>query len=330
MADARGSTYLLCGLTHVRREEAPDDAIAALATRQLGIAGRGQLLDLRIGARSIDHRLGAGRLRRRFPGVYAVGHEALPYPARVLAAVMSVLPEAAASHWATAALLDLCDPMGPIHVTATQHRAPRAGVSIHRGALPAEDLAIVSGIPATTVERTLLDLSAVASPATLRRLVKRAEFLDLTDAKALGHILARHPRRRGRGRLARLVDGYMLGVGKTRSEFEDRFLRFCARRGLPLPETNVVIDVRGQPEVDCVWRTARLIVELDSRSAHGREAAFHEDRARDRALIAARWAPMRVTWAQLHQDGDSVEADIRQTLGTPRGDARRLGHAEGG
>jgi hypothetical protein len=130
--------------------------------------------------------------------------------------------------------------------------------------------------------------------------------------------------------LARLVEGYMLDVGKTRSEFEDRFLRFCARRGLPLPEMNVVIDVRGRPEVDCVWRDARLIVELDSRSAHERAAAFQEDRARDRALIAAGWLPMRVSWAQLHFEGDAVERDIRDGLRTRRGDARQFTHPQGG
>ena len=292
---------------------------------------RRQLLDLRIGPRSIDHRLATGRLRRRFPGVYAVGHEALPFRARVVAAVMAVYPGGAASHWTGAALGDLCDPRHPIHVTATQPRQQRRGLVIHRAALPANELMVVDGIPVTTVERTLLDLSAITGTPTLRRLVKRAEFLDQTDAESLAAMLARHPRRRGRRRLARLVEGYMLGVGKTRSEFEDRFLRFCARRSLPLPETNVVIAVRGmRPEVDCVWRDARLIVELDSRSAHEREAAFHADRARDRALMAAGWSPMRVTWGQLHLEGDAVEADIRAALDTPHRNARGITHTGGG
>jgi hypothetical protein len=265
------------------------------------------------------------------PGVYAVGHEALPYPARVAAAVLSLLPNAAASHLSAAALWGLCDRTdGPIAITATESRRARPGVRIHRAALPDPELSLVAGIPVTAVARTLLDLSGQVREHRLRRLVKQAEFLRLTDLPSLAALLERHPRRRGRRSLARIVRGYAVGAGRTRSELEDRFLAFCADRGLPLPETNQVLEVGGRRlEVDCVWREARLVVELDGGKAHGTAMAFEADRARDRALIAARWAPMRVTWAHVHGDPDTLEREIRDALGTRLRDPRGFAHTGG-
>jgi len=331
MPDARRSTPLLCGQIHVGEECADDEAVALLARRQHGIVARRQLRDLGLSGRTIEHRLAVGRLRRVHAGVYAVGHEAMPYPARVAAGVLSLLPNAAASHATAAAMWNLCDPAGgPIAVTARDSRRSRPGVRVHRARLPSTEVEVVDGVPVTSVPRTLLDLSGQVGLRRLRRLVKQAEFSRLTDRAALAEILERHPRRRGRRALARIVRGYVLGEGRTRSELEDRFLAFCAQRGLALPETNQMIDVgRGRLEVDCVWREARLIVELDGRAAHQTAAAFDEDRARDRALVAAGYSPMRVTWAHLHGEADTLEREIRNALETRLPHAWRFLHTEG-
>lgn len=333
-------TYLLSGEIHTRAAVSDDETVASLALRQEGIVGRRQLLDLRLGGDAIDHRLAAGRLRLQYPGVYAVGHEALSFSAHALAAVMAIRwirpggdqVRAAASHWTAVALCGLREPPdGPIHVTATRSRARRPGIVTHRALLPPEEIAIVDGMPVTSVERTLLDLSAITPERRLRRLVKESEFQGLTNPVALGTILARYPRRRGRGNLAAIVGGHLLHAGRTRSEFEDAFLLFCAERRLPLPETNVVLDVGGrQFEVDCLWRHARLIVELDGRTAHGTTSAFQDDRARDRVLIAAGWSPMRVTWAHLHQQPDTLEREIRDALVIHTAHGRGFAPVEGG
>jgi very-short-patch-repair endonuclease len=36
--------------------------------------------------------------------------------------------------------------------------------------------------------------------------------------------------------------------------------------------------------VDCLWRSAGIVVELDGRAAHRRNRAFESDRLRDRRL----------------------------------------------
>ena len=175
---------------------------------------------------------------------------------------------------------------------------------------------MVAGIPITGVPRTLLDLSATAPAPTLRRLLKRAEFKRVTDIEQLTAILDRYPRRQGRRNLAQIVAALEGPRRPTRSEFEDRFLEFCARYDLPLPETNVELAVGGTtPVVDCLWREQKLVLELDSRQAHATASAFEDDRARDRALIAAGWTPARVTWSQLHSGAAQLAKELRAALG---------------
>jgi Transcriptional regulator, AbiEi antitoxin len=241
----RRSTHLLCGQLHVRAAVSDDEAIGGLASRQRGVVSRGQLLELGVSGRAIDHRLSVGRLRRLFPGVYAVGHGALAFPGRMLAAVAATAPGAAASHLSAAALWGLAEPPeGWPHVTVARSRRARRGLVIHRARLPEEDRTIVSGIPATRVPRTMLDLSATLGKPALRRLISEAEFMGLTCVADLEAILTRYPRRRGRRTLAEIVEANLEGAGRTRSELEDRFLELCRRYGFPMPETNVPVEAR--------------------------------------------------------------------------------------
>jgi very-short-patch-repair endonuclease len=68
-------------------------------------------------------------------------------------------------------------------------------------------------------------------------------------------------------------------------------------------------------EVDCVWRSSRLIAELDGRAIHGTVRAFERDRARDRALGAAGWRVIRITWRQLNQEARELTEDLGAMLG---------------
>jgi hypothetical protein len=329
MPDARRSTRLLSGSVHFRHPcDGDDEAIGALAGLQNGVVARRQLLDLGVSNEAIDHRLAVGRLRRLFPGgraAYAVGHEALSLAGHALAAVMTAGPATAASHWTALALLGLLDRPRPlIHVTCPRPRRPRRGLFIHRAVLPDDEVEIVDGIPTTVTARTVLDLSAEGDERELRTLVKRAEFKGLLRAEDIVAILDRHPRRRGRRTLARIAAGFALAAGPTLSPLEDDFAEFCGTRGLPPYESNAPISAGGRIRiVDCLWREARLAIELDGRDAHARELAFEDDRARDRALTAAGWRPIRITSAQLRFEPDALETDLRLLLGLAPGQVRR-------
>ena len=137
-----------------------------------------------------------------------------------------------------------------------------------------------------------------------------------TDPLSIPALLDRYPRRRGTAAIRAILAESRVGAGVTKSELEERFLRFLADWGLPRPEPNVSIALRGGfVEADCVWRSLRVIVELDGRAVHGTAKAFERDRARDRALGAAGWRVIRITWRQLSEDPGELAEDLGAMLG---------------
>jgi hypothetical protein len=123
------------------------------------------------------------------------------------------------------------------------------------------------GIPVTTVPRTLLDLAAVLDQRAVERAINEAERLQLFDALSLEDLVHRYPGRTGVRKIrAILADGH-IGAANTREELEHRFITFLDRYGVPRPEINSYMEMGGRTyEVDCLWRTQRLIVELDGRA----------------------------------------------------------------
>jgi len=290
-----------------------DRLIAALAERQHGVVSRVQLLNAGLTRRHLERRLQAGRLHLVHRGVYAVGHRLLSREGRWLAAVLASGDGAVLSHRSAAAAWGLRETARVrVEVTVGRVLRHREGLETHHARLAADEVTVLRAIPVTTAARTLLDLAAVVPADQLARAVERAERLRLADAVPLPALLARHPRCRGaRALRAALVTA----PPPTRSELEDRFLAFAALAGLPRPEVNGLVELRGvRIEADFVWRRERVVVELDGFATHGTHAAFERDRARDRRLQAMGWAAVRVTWAQLHAEPEGLAAELRMLL----------------
>ncbi len=285
-------------------------AVGALAERQHGVVSRRQLLELGVGADAIDHRLKLKRLCQIHRGVYTIGHRLLSQDGRWMAAVLACGPNAVLSHRAAAALWGM-RPGVWVEVTVADGRRARGGIQVHRAALPPDERTTHRGIPTTTVPRTLLDLSVVVGRRHLRAALREAERLRLSDPLSLHDLIARYGRRPGLATIRALLDEAGIGARIIRSELEERFQDFLIRAGLPLPQTNMVIE--GY-EVDCVWPEQRLIIELDGHASHSPAHAFELDRARDRRLEAAGWRVIRITWRQLEQEPELVEADLRRLL----------------
>ena len=105
----------------------------------------------------------------------------------------------------------------------------RTGIRVHRsGRLAAEEVTVRSGIPVTTVPRTLLDLADVLDRQALRRVVTEAEYTNRLDLTTLTAVVQNNPGRRGR-KVMEAVEGRM---HRTRSPLEDRFLSLLEQRGV--------------------------------------------------------------------------------------------------
>jgi Protein of unknown function (DUF559) len=243
-----------------------------------------------------------------------------------MAAVLAAGPGAVLSHRSAAGLWGIRRWRGGnVDVTTSSSRRRRPGVTWHVTNLPADEITSLAAIPVTTVPRTLLDLAAVLDHRGTELAINEAEVHRYTDPLSLPALLARYPRRRGTAAIRSILAAVALGTTITRSELEERFLRFLAQRHMPRPELNVPIALADRfVEVDCVWRRARVIAELDGRAVHGTAAAFERDRARDRALNAAGWRVVRITWRQLSEVPGELAADIAVLLAGDARDFRRV------
>ena len=66
--------------------------------------------------------------------------------------------------------------------------------------------------------------------------------------------------------------------------------------------------------MDCVWRSERVVIEVDSWEFHRTRAAFERDREKSRVLQAAGWRCVPVTYLQLAHASREVSRDVRRLL----------------
>ncbi|MGH2763210.1 MAG: DUF559 domain-containing protein [Thermoleophilaceae bacterium] len=292
-----------------------DAVIARLAARQHRVVARHQLLAAGVGSKAIRHRLENDRLFPLHRGVYAVGTPEVGRLGRWLAAVLACGEDAVLSHSSAAALWGLFRPgPGPVHVLIPgSGSARRPGIRVHATrSLPSAELTRRSGIPCTSVERTLIDV-ANGSPSQLERAVEQAFALRVIGRTRMRDALARAEGRPGVPHLQRLLGRLIQDLPLTRSEFERRFLALVRDAEIPAPRVN---RHRATHRVDFQWRDASLVVETDGRATHDTPYGFHSDRERDLDLELAGWHVIRLSWWQVVEQPQRVVALLRARLTT--------------
>lgn len=295
-----------------RRER--DRALSGLATRQYGVVAHFQLLELGFGAQAIKTRLANGLLHHVHEEVYAVGHTRLGQQSWWWAGLLAYGPGAVLSHRTAAVLWGVQrQRRQPVEVTAPGGRQGverRRGIWIHRCKFGPEEVTTRDGLPVTTVARTLFDLAEVAPYETLKGAAEEAERLKRLRLRELEAVCERGRGRRALRPTRRLLDELSV-PDEGRSPLEIRFAAFVRAHDLPAPIQNA--HVLGH-EVDAVWPSAKLVVELDSWEFHGHRAAFERDRARDPKLLIAGYRTIRVTHRRLDREAAQLAAEIRQLL----------------
>jgi Transcriptional regulator, AbiEi antitoxin/Protein of unknown function (DUF559) len=272
-----------------------DHRIAQLAERQHGFVAHGQLRALGLSAPAIGRRVRAGRLHRRYRGVYAVGHRKAGIKEAWWAAVLAYAPDGVLSHLSAGAAWAIVR-SSALHVTAGGGRTRRPGIVFHQRRLPADEVTALDGLPITTPARTLLDLAAGGLKRTrLELAVDAAERQRLLDFADLHELLARYPGRPGTPSLKAVLASYS-DPHDVRSELEALLIELCDAHGLPRPSENCSIEGRVR---DFSWPSQRLVVEADSYAWHRSPAALNADRERDVELTLAGWRVLRFTHTQI-------------------------------
>ena len=290
-----------------------DEAIRALAGRQHGVVSRVQLLSAGVSADAVDGRLKRGQLRPLHRGIYLVG-PIVPPRAREMAAYLACGPSAVVSHGSAAAIWGLTpapDPATDVHVIVRRgQRRSRPGIRVHRvPTVRADEVTTLHGIAVTTPLRTLSDMAHSGPRRELERALAEAYTLRLVTREALRKLLTRERGRKGSRALRSFLGD--AAPAWTRSEAEGRFLALVRRGRLPEPEANV--GIHGY-EVDFLWRSERLVVEVDGFAYHSSARSFELDRRRDAVLTGAGLRVARVTWRQIASEPDAVLVRLAQSL----------------
>lgn len=298
--------------------------IRALAARQHGVVARWQLLRLGVPAHAVRDRVARGELLPLWPGVYALGHDALCRSGVHLGAVLAAgehtvlsVRHAGATHGlrnTSAASIDVTRAGGPRRL---------AGVRVHltRG-WHHDDVVIVDGVPVTSVCRTIVDLSDIVTDQGMDSILARGEAAQL-DVAGLDGAVARTRGRRGPGparlRAAR-ARFTALGAVLTRSEGEIRLQALIADAGFPAPVMNLPVD---GDELDAGWPALRAGIELDSWEFHNGRVRFVRDRAKLRRMTLAGWTILPFSGHDLVHRPDLVRRQTGQLLARTTGPAAR-------
>jgi predicted transcriptional regulator of viral defense system len=231
----------------------PDVLVARAAAEQWGVLSLDELFACGLSRKSVMIRVRNGRLHSLHRGVYAVGHANVPLEGRFLAAVKACRP-AVLSHFSSAALWGFIgwEERHPEVTVVGASRPVHLGIRVHRTTrLDRDDTARHLGIPVTSPARTVLDLAATLDPGRLRSATGRGQSLHRANVRQLADVLARHPRRAGAARFARII---ATGPAPTRSELEDVVLDLILRGGHVHPDVNVPYFVAGRRTVpDFRW-----------------------------------------------------------------------------
>lgn len=243
--------------------------------------------------------------------MFLVAHATPPPLAPQMAAVLAAGGDAVLSHRSAAALWQLsASSGGVIEVTIPgKLRKSRRGIRVHTTQTIEQTKR--HAIPVTTPARTLLDLAASEDQRRLERALDEALTQRLTSVSGLERLLERHPRHRGAAKLKALVAGER-GTTITRSEAEELLLRLIRAALLPLPEMNARV---GRWEVDFLWRTNNVAVEVNGYAFHGRtRRQFERDHAKAAALEALGLTVIPVSYSQLAHEPHATVARLARAL----------------
>jgi very-short-patch-repair endonuclease len=280
--------------------------------------------------REVARAVQAGRLHRVYRGAYALGYPRVNEKTRLLAAALACGADAVISHRSAGALLGLLD-KGPvvIDVIAPPERGRKIdGIRFHRVRTPRlEETGTVDGIPCTSPSRTFVDLAGSVGDRTLRSCLERAAQKKLLDIPAIEASM--DPGRRGMPSLRTLVDEWRQAAivakkGKLKSPLEAKVLPLLLQRHLPAPRPNAPVQIaKGRIEVDFLWPDAGFVVEADSRDFHATHVAFERDHWRDRELLQAGYACLRVTHREAEQEPEAIADTVAKTLASRLPNRRR-------
>jgi len=295
--------------------------IDALASGQWSLVTRQQLVDAGFTRSTIARLLRSGALRSVELGVYATLGSVRDWRQDLLAALLALDARAVASHSSAARLWAFIHrPADSLDVLLECDFTPK-GRGIHRTTiLPDEDLAVRSGIPCTSFERTLCDCTTLLSPFQLGRVLddglRRREVSLLRLQRCAARLDSGPGRRLGVVKDLLGQRDALFNPGGSAAELH--VLKVIRDAGLPEPVQQHPVRAAGKSyALDFAWPEQKVYVEYYGLAWHSGASAVAYDNERQRALVGLQWRPLVFT--DESSDGQIVR-DVRNALSTPSSD----------
>lgn len=290
-----------------------EEILAGLGGRSHGVVTRAELLGAGVTPSELKQRVRIGGLIAIHRGVFRVGHAAPSIEARYLAAVKACGDDAVLGGRAAGHLLGLIRGSAPPPDIVTRSKRRVKGVNARRSQLLApRDVTRWRGVPVMTVPRTMVDLAALLTPGELARAFHEAAVRHRTTPGSVEAVLARRHNWPGARELRRVLWGE---EPVSLSKLEASFVARLRNAGLPLPETNCLVDGR---RVDCRWPENQLTVELDGYRYHHTRHAWEQDRRREREARGRGDEFRRYTYSDVIEDPGPMLDDLHSLLGLDR------------
>ncbi|MEM9033783.1 MAG: DUF559 domain-containing protein [Actinomycetota bacterium] len=290
-----------------------EEGVRRLTAVQGGAIHRRQVAQLGGDRWWIQRQVARGVLERRDRGVLALAGAPATHERRRWEAVLAGGPAAVLSHRCAAGLHGLEGfGGGRPEITVPWPAHPRlAGVVVHQlGDVEPEDRTVRSGLPVTTVARTIGDLASVCSVTRVLRALDDAltrDRVDLDDLASVAHRLVR-PRKPGARCLAKVAAARLTDAPPPESELERLVEDLLMRAGLPRPRRQ---HQTPGGRVDFAYPDRRLAIEADGRRWHARADRMLDDRRRDRNNSAAGWITIRCMWEDVVKTPDRLVGELR-------------------
>ena len=277
---------------------------------QFGVISHGQLLALGYTAEAIKHRVRTGRLHRLFRGVYAVGRSEVTEKGLWMAAVLACGEGAVLSHESAAQLYGIWKAGGRrIHVTTPRRGGSHAGIAVHRTKLGPDDIGTYAGLPVTSPGRTLTDLAANYSAATIERAINDADKTNVISIAELHRAVeAMPPWTKGKRAIHRILEPATFTL--TDTELEQRFVPIARAAGLSKPRTQHHINGH---RADFYFDDLGLIVEADGGAFHRTPTQQRTDRRHEHAHAIAGTVMLRFTHHQIAREPNYVRGVLEKT-----------------
>lgn len=235
-------------------------------------------------------------------------------PWQVLCAWRDSLPKEALFAGKTAAWILGLDfnATDPVEIVVPRHSGIRSrpGLSVRHCQIPASEAIAVRGLRTLTLHRALCDLCLAWPSVEVLIAIDMALHGRLTNAAALSRYTNTAAGRAGARRLRSLA----VLAAPAESPMETRLRWLLIQRGLPRPEvqTNLYdVNNRFVGRADLYYPAARLVLEYDGANHRDR---LVEDNRRQNRLLNAGFGLLRFTAADIHNQPEIVEAQVRRAL----------------